>query len=73
MQMAAVVFKANFNGDIRRFSIAEPTFAKLEARLRELYGKGLNFVVKYSDEDNELITIASDSEVGAHPLPERIS
>jgi len=61
--MAAVVFKANFNGDIRRFSIAEPTFAKLEARLRELYGKGLNFVVKYSDEDNELITIASDSEL----------
>jgi len=61
--MTSVLFKTDFEGDIRRMSLPEASFAKLKNVLSELYGLS-DFSLKYTDEDNELITIASDLEAG---------
>jgi len=60
--MTSVLFKTDFEGDIRRMSLPEASFAKLKNVLSELYGLS-DFSLKYTDEDNELITIASDLEL----------
>ncbi len=55
--------KANFDGDIRRFRLpAAPTFTDLVAQLSSMYSLS-DFVVKYKDEEGDLVTLGSDSEL----------
>jgi len=60
--MSGILFKPNYEGDIRRLSLTDINFAKLKAALTSLYGIS-GFSIKYTDEDNELITVASDAEL----------
>lgn len=55
-------FKANFDGEIRRFRLRGRTFAEIHSTLRSLYGID-QFVVKYKDEEGDFVTISTDSEV----------
>jgi len=60
----SVVIKAIFNGDIRRISAQVKNFEQLVQVLRNLFTTlPQNFIVKYQDDDNDFITIASDIEL----------
>jgi len=67
------------NGEIRRFSIAGTSFQQLCAEIRSVLNIP-EFSVRYEDEENDWVTIKSDSElecafsiVGTRPLRIRIS
>ena len=58
-----VQVKSILHGDIRRFSLPEsPSFQQLRDRLAAIYGAE-TFVVKYKDEEGDLVTIATDAEL----------
>ena len=58
--------KIHFNNEIRRFSLAQnASWADLRARIVELFPSFRNssFVLSYTDEENDQITISTDEEV----------
>jgi len=55
--------KCDFNGNVRCVSLVETSFSALKEALRQLYGLTADFTVKYADDENDLITIASDAEL----------
>lgn len=59
------VLKVQLNDDIRRLSLdAVPSFQELESLVAELFGPTLGkFLLKWTDEDGDLITLSSDSEL----------
>lgn len=60
----SVVIKASFNGDLRRISAQTKNFEQLVQVLRNLFSTlPQTFTVKYQDDDNDYITIASDIEL----------
>jgi len=60
----ACVVKASFNGDVRRISIQPTTFENLKQILQKLFNNlPAFFVIKYQDDDNDLITITTDIEL----------
>jgi len=62
-----IVLKTNFEKDLRRFRVESKTFnhAQLQDLLQQLYGKHQsNFVLKYQDEEGDMITIGNDLDLG---------
>lgn len=60
---AIAIMKCDFNGDLRRVSLAETSFSELKRVLGQLYDLTSDFTVKYLDDENDLITMTSDSEL----------
>lgn len=60
-----LVLKIQFGDDVRRLSVEHaPSFQQLTTLLKQLFPNLREpFVVKYKDEDNDLITITSDLEL----------
>jgi hypothetical protein len=59
------ILKIKFNDDVRRITLENaPTFAELQGILRDLF-RSLpeNFVVKYTDEEEDLVSMCSDLEL----------
>jgi len=62
----SVILKASFNSDVRRVTLQSlPSFAQLRAQLIEMFAGALpaSFSIKYTDDDNDLITVSSDLEL----------
>jgi len=57
-----VVFKLNFNNDIRRISTSVSSFKELEELAKGVYQVQHNFIFKYKDEEGDLISCSSDME-----------
>jgi len=58
------VVKSTFNGDMRRFSCAEAsTYKQLVETLSGMYGVTGQVTLKYTDDENDLITMSSDAEL----------
>jgi hypothetical protein len=63
-QLPSVHVKSKLNNDIRRFYLSEPNYAALEGMVRKLYclSDTESVVLKYRDDENELVTFSSDGE-----------
>jgi len=59
----SAIMKCDFNGDLRRVSLNETSFVELKRVLAQLYDLTSDFTVKYVDDENDLITMTSDSEL----------
>jgi len=59
----SAIMKCDFNGDLRRVSLTETSFIELKRVLAQLYDLTSDFTVKYVDDENDLITMTSDSEL----------
>eukprot|EP01098_Paradermamoeba_levis_P006108 TRINITY_DN2536_c0_g1_i4.p2 TRINITY_DN2536_c0_g1~~TRINITY_DN2536_c0_g1_i4.p2 ORF type:complete len:169 (-),score=60.81 TRINITY_DN2536_c0_g1_i4:556-999(-) len=58
-----MIIKAIYNGEIRRFSIDPVNFSELRKSIENvILGIPTNFVVKYTDEDGDLISVSTDAE-----------
>lgn len=56
--------KSNFGGDIRRFQLSKiPTFSLLCEQIRLTYSVKHDVTIKYKDEEGDLVTIASDTDL----------
>jgi len=66
-----VVIKASLNEDVRRFTLSSPfTYVRLVEQLYQAYDAKLKtyttkqtFVIKYRDDENDLITLSNDVEL----------
>jgi len=59
-----VVFKIKSGEDTRRISLdREPSFDELKQIVRQLFNIPLTFILKYEDDEKDLITISSDIEL----------
>lgn len=60
-----MILKTVFNDDIRRFCLSKPSFSSLRQTLIGTYPDlaKSEIVVKYLDDENELITITNDAEL----------
>lgn len=59
----ALRVKCDLDGDIRRFSQDEPlVYADLKKHLEDVYEKG-NLVIKYQDDEGDLVTIANERDL----------
>jgi hypothetical protein len=62
--MQSIHFKVTARNSIRRFALNEPKFSVLHQQVAAVFGlEGNNWVVKYKDEENTLVTISSDEEL----------
>lgn len=58
------VFKIKFGEDTRRISLDRaPSFDELKQIVKQLFNISQPFILKYEDEEKDLITIASDGEL----------
>jgi len=55
--------KATFENESRRFCIDEAKFEKLKLSISNLFSLHGPFIVKYKDNENDLVTISSDEEL----------
>jgi len=65
-RMATVRVKSNFDGDVRRFTVegAESLrFEDLVGKVREIYRLEGDFVLKYKDNEGDMVTCGSDIEL----------
>uniref|UniRef100_A0A7S0MRM9 PB1 domain-containing protein n=1 Tax=Pyramimonas obovata TaxID=1411642 RepID=A0A7S0MRM9_9CHLO len=61
--MAFVRVKCDLEGDIRRFSLEEPlAYDELKKHLETIYEMG-ELVIKYKDDEDDLVTIASERDL----------
>jgi len=62
--MSQLVLKTEFNGDVRRIPIpVNISFVELYQKIQKIYGFTSNFIFKYLDDENDLITIGSEEEL----------
>jgi len=62
--MSQLVLKTEFNGDVRRITIAANiSFNEISMKVCKLYGFAACVILKYLDDENDLITIGSDEEL----------
>lgn len=69
------VVKLNYGGQLRRFPIPKGiSFNELRGQVIQLLElhKDTNVILKYSDDEGDLITIASDLELNSALVPEKI-
>lgn len=66
--------KVSFNEEMRRFTSQGCSFKGLYDQIVELLGleKNVDFVVRYTDEDGDLITMSSDIELKAAVVPGKL-
>jgi len=65
--------KVVYDGEMRRFSFSGTSFQALRDKIVELLGLGATpIVVKYIDEDGDLITVSSDLELRAAIVPGKL-
>mmetsp|Transcript_27253 Transcript_27253/g.62852 ORF Transcript_27253/g.62852 Transcript_27253/m.62852 type:complete len:467 (+) Transcript_27253:87-1487(+) len=57
-----IIIKATYGGEIRR-TRCDPTLAALMLKLNELFSFQGEVVLQYTDEDGDLVTFSSDSEL----------
>jgi len=58
-----VHIKIQFRSEIRRFSLATPSFTLLESTVRDLFELSSEFKVRYLDDENDWVTISNNSEL----------
>jgi len=60
----AIVLKITLGDDTRRISLDRaPSYDELTQLIRQLFGMSAAFVLKYQDEDKDLITVTSQAEL----------
>jgi hypothetical protein len=55
--------KVSFNGQFRRFLFNGTEFTSLQSQVKQILGLDGEFVLKYKDNEGDLITISSDEEL----------
>lgn len=59
-----LVLKIKLNDDTRRISLERtPSYDELVQIVKQLFGLATDFVVKYEDDEKDLVTISSDAEL----------
>jgi len=62
--MNQIVLKTDYEGDVRRITISTAiTFDELCIKIKKIYNLAANFTLKYIDDENDLITVASIEEL----------
>jgi len=63
--MQTIHFKVAANNSFRRFSLANPSLESLKTQVASLFGIASldGWTIKYKDEENQLVSIASDEEL----------
>jgi hypothetical protein len=59
----SVSMKIEFNGEIRRHQLERVSFADLQASVASMFAVAAPFSLKYTDEDNDAISLTSDAEL----------
>lgn len=61
-----VLLKIRYGDDVRRFTLADPSIEELRRTVTSLYPAApSNFLIKYQDEDSDLITLKVRSCISA--------
>jgi len=71
----SIVVKVSFNGDLRRFAFPKgPSFKALYEQVIAILGleKATELVLKYADEEGDLITVSSDWELNSAIKPGQV-
>jgi len=62
--MSNIVIKIKFGEDLRRVSLARtPSFEELSSIVKQLFGVSYDLLLKYEDDEKDLVTVTSDAEL----------
>eukprot|EP00455_Lapot_gusevi_P051176 TRINITY_DN7571_c0_g1_i1.p1 TRINITY_DN7571_c0_g1~~TRINITY_DN7571_c0_g1_i1.p1 ORF type:complete len:127 (+),score=15.76 TRINITY_DN7571_c0_g1_i1:31-381(+) len=59
----AMSIKCNLNGEVRRFTLKESRYEVLKEMVQKIFHLPDSFVLKYQDDEDELVSLGSDLEL----------